>query len=143
METGMTVSTAAAFININDAFPRCERRGTVNKTQNNAGRNVNVLFEPGGHFEPFSRAELCPPLNHRLHQITHDFGNTVSIRVYDRNPRICLAPWRATISRIFQENLIARVCRHFVVTGQRFRPRQCDRPVIHDNGQCLKLRAGY
>lgn len=39
---------------------------------------------------------LCPPLNHRLHQITHDFGNTVSIRVYDRNPRICLAPSRAT-----------------------------------------------
>lgn len=54
VETGMAVSTAAAFININDAFPHCERRGAVNKTQNNAGRNVTTSYSsPVAILDPF------------------------------------------------------------------------------------------
>lgn len=59
METGMTVSTAAAFININDAFPRSERRGSVNKTQNNAGRNVTTSYSsPVAILDPFRGGSL-------------------------------------------------------------------------------------
>lgn len=74
VETGVTVSTAAAFININDAFPRCAARWTKRKIMPavTSQRPIRARWPFRG---PFSSSG-CPPLNHRLHQITHDFGNT-------------------------------------------------------------------
>lgn len=86
VETSMTVSTtvvATAFININGVFRRCKRRGGRTKRKIMPTVTSQHPIRAGGHLPAPFRERVCPAatLNHRLHQITHDFGNSASIRV--------------------------------------------------------------